>query len=377
MFPWNVSGEPAEPYVKLNPYSWTKVANVLWVEQPAATGFSQGTPDAKDERDVAQEFYSFLTKFYETFPEVQGKRLWLTGESYAGMYIPYIADHIYHAPDKNKRHGIDLQGLQINDPSWTNDFLASEAALPSFVQRYEKELGLNKTFLKSFYHKAKSIHVLDYVEKNLVYPPPAEGLTIPPSDPNTTLASELLTAASEANKYVNIYNVKLSKPIQDSLGFAPNGNEVSPKNIINDIPGFKKLIHAPEKTEWLQCSNVSVLVGQGEAGDSSPFPDQTVLPSVISKNKRTLIAHGVLDALLLSNGTQLAIQNLTWGGKRGFQKKPDQFFQVNGTKAGKFHEERGLTFVEVWGSGHMQPQDVPSSALKMLEYLVYGTSLDS
>ena len=29
----------------LNPYSWTNLGHMLWVEQPVGTGFSQGVPN--------------------------------------------------------------------------------------------------------------------------------------------------------------------------------------------------------------------------------------------------------------------------------------------------------------------------------------------
>ena len=61
--------------------TWTKLANVVWLDQPAGTGFALGEPKNQSMREVAQDFYGFLTNFYETFPKIQGKRLWIGGES--------------------------------------------------------------------------------------------------------------------------------------------------------------------------------------------------------------------------------------------------------------------------------------------------------
>lgn len=65
-------------------------------------------------------------------------------------------------------------------------------------------------------------------------------------------------------------------------------------------------------------------------GDPELFPrgDQSVpsalgpLPSVIDRTKNVIIGHGHLDALLIANGSLVTIQNMTWGGKQGFQRKP-------------------------------------------------------
>ena len=35
-----------------------------------------------------------------------------------------------------------------------------------------------------------------------------------------------------------------------------------------------------------------------------------------------LVSNGALDMEILTNGTMLAIQNMTWGGKLGFQTAP-------------------------------------------------------
>ena len=151
---------------------------------------------------------------------------------------------------------------------------------------------------------------------------------------------DIYTQAGTLNKNFNVYNVATSNLTIDPLGFPPADSNPSAVNILNDIPGLKALIHAPNKT-WYECSIVNVFPN----GDASPPPDVSVLPAVIEKSQKTLIQHGNLDYILLSEGSQLAIQNMTWAGKRGFQTKPSGVLKVDGKKAGTFHEERKLTFM--------------------------------
>jgi carboxypeptidase D len=92
----------------VNEYSWTNLSSILYIEQPVGTGYSQGTPNIENEDDLAAQFVGFLQQFLEVFPELKGKKTYLTGESvrrgylfflifnahtepvaqYAGMYVP-------------------------------------------------------------------------------------------------------------------------------------------------------------------------------------------------------------------------------------------------------------------------------------------------
>jgi carboxypeptidase D len=81
----------------------------------------------------------------------------------------------------------------------------------------------------------------------------------------------------------------------------------------------------------------------------------------------------MLDYILIANGSLLAIQNMTWGGAQGFQKKPEEVFYVpfdNRQTAGKTHTERGLTWVEMDLTGHMAPGAAPSATFLQLMYLL-------
>lgn len=52
---------------------------MVWVEQPVGTGFSQGTPTATSDEDVADQFLGFFKNFVETF-SMQGYTVYITGK---------------------------------------------------------------------------------------------------------------------------------------------------------------------------------------------------------------------------------------------------------------------------------------------------------
>ncbi|RHZ10768.1 hypothetical protein DYB31_010106 [Aphanomyces astaci] len=78
--------------VKLNPYAWNRKANVVFLESPAGVGFSQPQLNQSDYNDdfTTDRIAEFLEQFLLTYPSLQQRPLYITGESYAGIYIPYL-----------------------------------------------------------------------------------------------------------------------------------------------------------------------------------------------------------------------------------------------------------------------------------------------
>lgn len=167
----------------------------------------------------------------------------------------------------------------------------------------------------------------------------------------------------------------------DVLGF-PGSFDYLPDGatIYFNRTDVQQAINAPVG-EWEECSSGDVFVN---GTDNSLPSGLTVLPGVIERTDRTILGHGLLDFILLYNGTLMAIQNMTWNGQLGFQQGPDQFddffvpYHDNadlGSIAGagvmgQYHSERGLTLVTVDLSGHMVPQYAPSASYRHVEYLL-------
>lgn len=163
-FPWNSTD------VVKNPWSWTKLGNVMWVDQPVGTGFARGDRTAANQEDVAADFAAFLVNYFSVFQNMKGKKLWLTGESYAGKYIPYMANYIYKHPSL-KRQGINLQGIAINDPSWAADLALEELPAYDFAKRNRDVLHLDDAFFATLEPKLEAARIKTFLEDNLKYPP--------------------------------------------------------------------------------------------------------------------------------------------------------------------------------------------------------------
>jgi carboxypeptidase D len=105
--------------LQLNRYAWLHSSNIMYVEQPVGVGYSNpgktGAPQNEDQ--VAADFYQFLRNFYRIFPHLQDQRLYLIGESYAGMYVPSMAHYIAYQNKLQESHQskIPLAGIALGN----------------------------------------------------------------------------------------------------------------------------------------------------------------------------------------------------------------------------------------------------------------------
>eukprot|EP00048_Salpingoeca_helianthica_P014045 m.213951 g.213951 ORF g.213951 m.213951 type:complete len:453 (-) comp15581_c0_seq1:3107-4465(-) len=106
------------------PYTWNREFGLLFIDNPVGAGFSYtGTGAyAQDQDAVSDDLYAFMQKFYDYFPQLLNNDLYITGESFAGHYIPAFAAKIH---DRNKAGGqphMPLKGVSIGD-GWTDPII--------------------------------------------------------------------------------------------------------------------------------------------------------------------------------------------------------------------------------------------------------------
>ncbi|KAI0254191.1 alpha/beta-hydrolase [Lactifluus subvellereus] len=345
-----------------NKWSWTNLSSVLYIEQPNGTGFSQGTPTARNENDVAAQLVGFLQQFLKIFSELRGKKFYLTGERYAGMYVPYIANYIYEHTTKSTLD-LDLQGIWINNPAIGWDVVQGQIPAVGFVHKHEDVFPFNKTFLAHLDSVAAACHYADYVEKHVKYPPhgllPLPGKSTE-SDPGCDVWDEILS--------VGLFADPMRPSLWDMLGFRGplSQTQVSPRYF--DRADVKAAIHAPADVQWVTCPSVDVF----PHGDASLPPAFTVLPNVIEKSKRSVIVHGLADSILIAEGLRIALQNMTWAGKQGYQTPivDDSFVVDEVGVLGNMNVERKLAYIEVSLAGHMLPKYSPVAALQIMKFLM-------
>jgi serine carboxypeptidase-like clade 1 len=112
---------PFEPTLdgglSLRPYRWNRFANMLFIEAPVGVGFSYSSTlnyNNTDDTTAIQNMWA-VEKFFEGFPEYKSNSFYITGESYAGIYIPTLAEAILQAVDAGTYSGATLKGIAVGN----------------------------------------------------------------------------------------------------------------------------------------------------------------------------------------------------------------------------------------------------------------------
>ncbi|KAH8429279.1 putative serine carboxypeptidase (CpdS) [Aspergillus melleus] len=365
-----------------NPYSWTNLTNVVYVDQPAGTGFSPGPSTVQNEEGVAFQFKSWFKHFSDTFG-LHGRKVYLTGESYAGQYIPYIASAMLDEEDEKY---YNVKGIQINDPSINDDAVMIYAPAVRHFNHYANLFALNDSFVEDINSRAERCGYNQFLDEALTYPPPKDFPKVPdPYRGDCAIWDDIVAAAYDVNPCFNFYHITDFCPyLWNEMGFP---SLAGPPNNYFNRSDVQAALHVPH-TDYSVCGGSTIFPN----GDLSLPSALGPLPGVIERTNNTIIGHGWLDYLLFLNGSLATIQNMTWNGAQGFQKSPVEPLYVpyhagladlpNGNVPEPFiwdagagylgtaHTERGLTFSTVYLAGHEIPQYTPGAAYRQLEFLL-------
>ena len=132
---------------------WQKAASYIFLESPAGVGFSYCNYDncTNSDTSTAVDNHNVLKAFYKGFPEFAQNDFYITGESYAGVYCPTLAEQIMN----DASNKINLKGLAVGNGCW-----GSKVGLCAFGADMAR---INAQFLSG--HGAVSKHAYNAVVK--------------------------------------------------------------------------------------------------------------------------------------------------------------------------------------------------------------------
>eukprot|EP01018_Ginkgo_biloba_P011480 Gb_23884 [translate_table: standard] len=352
--------------LRLNKYSWNKEANMLFLEAPVGVGFSytNRSSDLKELGDkiTAEDSYVFLLNWFQKFPEFKSREFYIAGESYAGHYVPQLAELIY---DRNKEASkgkiINMKGFMVGnavldddtDQNGMVDYAWSHAVISD--QDYhslkhdcnfktDNQSSLCNIALKNFLLAYTEIDIyslytpvcvdrLDKSSRNLVAAPKSFAKhdlwhTLPAGyDPCLEDHAEAYFNRADVQRALHANTTKLSYP-------------------------------------WVPCSDVI------QKWNDSPSSVLPIFRKLVNAGLRIWVYSGDTDGRVPVTSTRYSLNALGLKIKDGWRAWFESD-QVGGWTLGY----DGLTFLTFRGAGHQVPIFTPKSALSVFKHFILDKPL--
>ncbi|KAF8697795.1 hypothetical protein HU200_035281 [Digitaria exilis] len=361
------------PELEVNPYAWNQAANLLFLDSPAGVGFSYtNTSFEKDppgDNSTAHGSYTFLVRWFQRFPQHKAKEFYIAGESYAGHYVPQLANVILEENKKaSKENYINFKGILIG-----NAYMDGDTDLLGIVD-------------SAWHHAIISDNLYSDFQKNC----------------NFSLVDLSPECSADIAQYTALYNIidiyslytdrcehgypDFNTSFSAQIGRTGNGRNYQ-LNLMKMPMGYDPCTQT-YATEYFNRKDVQKALHADHAGASHPFSlcrnsisnawkdsDLTVVPVVkklVEAGLRIWIFSGDTDARIPTTSTRYTLKKL------GLPIKEDWSPWFHHKQVGGWTVVYdGLTFVTVRGAGHMVPSTQPEQALELFKHFLANTNLPS
>ncbi|KAJ3032097.1 hypothetical protein HDV00_007984 [Rhizophlyctis rosea] len=347
-----------------NKYSWNNEANVIFLDQPINVGFSYGEQEeVSNTVDAAKDVYAFLQLFFKSYPKYSALDLHITGESYAGHYVPAIGKAILNGNNyvEKKSGALDLYNLNLKslaigngltDPlvqyKYYPEFAADETYGPVLddqtIDQMRNKYPTCANLIKSCYKYQNTwscVPAAIYCNNALIGPFQSTGLNIYDirekcDQSKNPLCYEIL---GDIETYLN--DAEVQKAIGVDRGYEGCKRDINMKFMMAG--------------DWMR-----------------PYVED--LLEVLESGTKVLIYAGDADFICNWMGNKAWTLELPWSGQDGFVTAEDLPWVSAKTnkKAGEFRTYKQLTFLRVYEAGHMVPYDQPEHSDEFITAWIAG-----
>ncbi|KAK7110316.1 probable serine carboxypeptidase CPVL [Littorina saxatilis] len=331
--------------------TWNEKYSMLYVDNPVGTGFSFTKDDAgfaTDEVDVGRDLYSLLAQFFQIFKEYQDNDFYVTGESYAGKYVPAISYKIHTENQGSPKVKINFKGMAIGDglcdpvtmmPKYA-DFMYNLGMLDESQSAYFQDQAMKATQL---------IKQKQYMDAFKIFDMLLNG-DISTQEPYFKQKSGLsdyynFLRTTEPEEY-NYYGNYLADPaVRRAIhvgNLTYNDGSAVEKHLLNDVMASVK--------PWIQ---------------------------VLMDNYKVMIYNGQLDIIIAVPLTEAWLQTVQWTGLPDYLKAERQIWKINPSDtevAGWVRQVQNFYQVIVRDAGHILPHDQPLRGYDMIQRFIEGRS---
>ncbi|KAK9803587.1 hypothetical protein WJX72_002534 [[Myrmecia] bisecta] len=339
-----------------NPYGWDVGHNMIFVDQPVNTGFSYTDDDRDrvyDEKVVADDMLDFLQLFIAAHPEFKDRDFFVTGESYAGHYVPAVASRV-HA--HNKAHPdaqINLKGLAIGngltDPAIQYGAYADYALLNKVIGKgLHDQINMVAPLCRWGINLCNSVGITAICYVALLFC-------------QDTQFAPILVAAGD----INVYDIR-----KQCVG--PLCYDFSRLDEFINQAEVRKSLGVGNRT-WEACSPS---VHADMMGDWMKDYEQLV-PPMLEDGIAVMVYAGVQDLICNWLGNSRWVDAMPWSQAAEFKAAPERPWLVDGKAAGSVKMAGPLAFVKVADAGHMVPMDQGKAALQMITTFTRAAALQT
>ncbi|KAH7683313.1 Peptidase S10 serine carboxypeptidase protein [Dioscorea alata] len=359
--PFRPSGE----VLVKNEYSWNKEANMLYLETPAGVGFSFATDSSYysgvSDKMTARDNLVFLHRWFAKFPQYKNRDLYITGESYAGHYVPQLAQLMVLYNMKEKI--FNLKGIALGNPvlEFSTDF-------NSRAEFFWSHGLISDSTYSMFTSKCNySRYVSEYYRGDL----------------SPVCARVMNQVTRETSRFVDKYDVTLdvciSSVLSQSLVLSPHGVteridvcvEDEMVNYLNR-KDVQEALHAQLNgvPKWTVCSSVleyELL--------NLEIPTITVVGSLIKSGVPVLVYSGDQDSVIPLTGSRTLVHNLA--KDLGLNTTVPYRVWFEGQQVGGWTQVYGnmLSFATIRGASHEAPFSQPERSLVLFRAFLQGRPL--
>ncbi|XP_028796590.1 serine carboxypeptidase-like 25 [Neltuma alba] len=350
----------------LNKFSWNSVANLLFLEAPAGVGFSYAnrSSDLYDsgDRRTAKDSLEFIIRWLERFPRYKNRELYISGESYAGHYVPQLAREIVTYNSKAK-HPINIKGILVGNAVtdnyydnlgtvtyWWSHAMISDQTYRQLMSTCDFHRQKESDECESLYSYAMD-QEFGNIDQYNIYAPPCNN-----SD-----------GSSSATRHSMRLPHRPHHPMfRQMSGYDPCTEKYA--EIYYNRPDVQKALHANTTAipyKWTACSEV--LNRNWNDTEVSILP---IYRELMAHGTRVWIFSGDVDSVVPVTATRYSLAQL-----KLVTKVPWYPWYVKKQVGGWTEVYEGLTFATVRGAGHEVPLFKPRAALQLFKSFIAGKPL--
>nr|GMC56199.1 serine carboxypeptidase-like 17 [Ipomoea batatas] len=354
------------PTLLPNPYSWTKVASIIFLDFPVGTGFSYATTAAAHQSDTfqaAHQAYEFVLKWLTDHQEFKSNPFYVGGDSFGGKLVPVITQVISNGNVKGNNPQINLKGYVIGNPAtfigegnyqfqFANGMaLISDELYESLKENCKGEAyraigpdyNINPDNVKCLDDVNTFVQLTSNIQSGMILDPSCEELqTLKNRFTHRRFLDEKLTNLMSFN---SVSPKKCREYLYDLSNYWANDESV------------QEALHVQKGSigEWERCSQDLDYINKID--NAIPYH-----VNLSTKGYRSLVYSGDHDMSIPFQSTQAWIRSLNYSIIDDWRP-----WNVEGQVAGYTRTySNKMTFATVKGAGHIAPEFKPSQCQAMI-----------